>query len=370
MNPPLYNPSIPYLGPVPGGVLSVGALLRVQGTPHATARCFAINLQCGPSVHPRDDIALHLSPVFSPPPRVVRNSIQQQQWGPEESHGDPFPLVAGQGFEIIVLVEHDHYKIAINGGHYAEFRHRIPIHRVTHIAIDGEVSVSMLHFEGSALSSAPPPGPMYPPLSGDTAMPMPMLVPVPMSGRVSPYGDMGHGAQYPPAQAYPAAQPYPAQPYPSQPGYPAGGYPGGGYAGGGYPGGGGAYPAGQYPYPGQAAGTHYVPHPGDPHKQHSGLGMGTGLGAGLAAGAAALAGGSLLKHGMSHGGHSKHKSSLPIPISGNLGKGLAVGAGALAGAALLKKVNPLKAKKMFKHKHKHGWKGWSSSSSSSSSEEE
>ncbi|CAN8009424.1 unnamed protein product [Ixodes pacificus] len=72
----------------------------------------------------------------------------------------------------------------------------------------------------------------------------------------------------------------------------------------------------------------------------------------------------------SHGGYPKHKSSLPIPISGNLGKGLAVGAGALAGAALLKKVNPLKPKKMFKHKHKHGWKGWSSSSSSSSSEEE
>ncbi|CAN8031822.1 unnamed protein product [Ixodes persulcatus] len=366
MNPPLYNPSIPYVGPVPGGVLSVGALLRVQGTPHATARCFAINLQCGPNMHPRDDIALHLSPVFSPPPRVVRNSIQQQQWGPEESHGDPFPLVAGQGFEILVLVEHDHYKIAINGAHYAEFRHRLPIHQVTHVAIDGEVSVGMLHFEGSVQSSAPPPGPLYPPLGGDTAA-MPMPMPVPVSGRVSPYGNLGHGAQYP------AAQPYPAQPYPSQPGYPAGSYPGGGYPGGGYPG--GAYPAGQYPppgaaYPGQAVGTHFVPHPGDPHKQHSGLGMGTGLGAGLAAGAAALAGGSLLKHGMSHGGYPKHKSSLPIPISGNLGKGLAVGAGALAGAALLKKVNPLKAKKMFKHKHKHGWKGWSSSSSSSSSEEE
>ncbi|EEC13175.1 galectin, putative [Ixodes scapularis] len=176
-------------------------------------------------MHPRDDIALHLSPVFSPPPRVVRNSIQQQQWGPEESHGDPFPLVAGQPFEILVLVEHDHYKIAINGAHYAEFRHRLPVHRVTHVAIDGEVSVGMLHFEGSVQSS-------------------------------------------------------------------------------------------------------------------------------------------------SHGGYPKHKSSLPIPISGNLGKGLAVGAGALAGAALLKKVNPLKPKKMFKHKHKHGWKGWSSSSSSSSSEEE
>lgn len=150
MASPIYNPPIPYVGLIPGGVLSPGVMIRVQGTPHASARCFAVNLQCGPNTHPRDDIALHLSPVFAPPPRVVRNSIQHQQWGPEESHGDPFPLVVGQGFEILVLVEHESYKIAINGVHYAEFRHRIPISRVTHVAIDGEVSIGMLGFEGTS----------------------------------------------------------------------------------------------------------------------------------------------------------------------------------------------------------------------------
>ncbi|KAK8779445.1 hypothetical protein V5799_019212 [Amblyomma americanum] len=331
---PIYNPPLPYVGPIPGGVLSVGTLIRIQGTPHHTARCFAINLQCGPNMHPRDDIALHLSPVFSPPPRIVRNSIQTQQWGPEESHGDPFPLVAGQSYEILVLVEHDHYKIAINSRHYAEFRHRIPLHRVTHLTMDGDTTVSLVQFEGSPS--------MAPPASG-MGMPMPMPVP---SGRISPYGDT---APYPPQAGYPPAGGYYPPPSGMPPAYPGGGYPA---ASGGYPAHGG--------------GVQYVPHPTD-QKHSSGLGgMGTGLGAGLAAGAAALAGTSLLKHGMSHG--YKPKSSMPLPIgAGTLGTGLAVGAAALGTAVLAKKLKP---KKMFKHKHKHGWKGWSSSSSSSSSSEE
>ncbi|XP_054928719.1 uncharacterized protein [Dermacentor andersoni] len=360
MTSPIYNPPLPYVGPIPGGVLSIGTLIRIQGTPHHSARCFAINLQCGPNVHPRDDIALHLSPVFSPPPRIVRNSIQAQQWGPEESHGDPFPLVAGQSFELLVLVEHDQYKIAINGKHYTEFWHRIPIQRVTHLTMDGDTTISLVQFEGI------PSMPLGP------GMPMPMPV-APPSGRVSPYGDTRFGAPYPPQAGYPPGGGY----YPPTAGMqPA------------YPGGGG--------YPAHGPGVQYVPYPAD--QKHS-SGLGTGLGAGLAAGAAALAGSSLLKHGMDalsftkniveghkkgfvpavagaalgsglhHKSHGyKPKSSMPLPIgAGTLGTGLAVGATALAGAALVKKLKP---KKMFKHKHKHGWKGWSSSSSSSSSSEE
>lgn len=296
MTSPIYNPPLPYVGPIPGGVLSVGTLIRIQGTPHHSARCFAINLQCGPNVHPRDDIALHLSPVFSPPPRIVRNSIQAQQWGPEESHGDPFPLVAGQNFELLVLVEHDQYKIAINGKHYAEFWHRIPIQRVTHITMDGDTSISLVQFEGTP---SMPMGPSMP-------MPMPMAPP---SGRVSPYGDARFGAPYPPQAGYPPPPGGGYYPPPAgmQPAYPGGGYPPGGY-------------------PAHGSGVQYV----------------------------------------SHG--YKPKSSMPLPIgAGTLGTGLAVGATALAGAALVKKLKP---KKMFKHKYKHGFKGWSSSSSSSSSSEE
>ncbi|XP_037274891.2 galectin-4 isoform X5 [Rhipicephalus microplus] len=264
MTSPIYNPPLPYVGPIPGGVLSVGTLIRIQGTPHHSARCFAINLQCGPNVHPRDDIALHLSPVFSPPPRIVRNSIQAQQWGPEESHGDPFPLIAGQSFEILILVEHE-YKIAINGKHYTEFRHRIPIQRVTHLTMDGDTTISLVQFEGVPSM----------PLGPDMHMPMPVAPP---SGRVSPYGDARFGAPYPPQAGYPPppAGGYYPPPAGVQPAYPGAGYPAAGY-------------------PGHASGVQYYSH-GHKPKSSMPLPIGAGtLGTGLAVGATALAGAALAK---------------------------------------------------------------------------
>src|SRR5699024_9740827 len=122
-----------------------GTLIRISGTvsPYATTyvehffwfpnillnpvslsspTSFAINLQCGGNVNPRDDVALHLSPVFTPPPRIVRNSISSNRWGPEESFGG-FPLAAGSSFEFMILVEHSEFRIALNGAHFTEFRH-------------------------------------------------------------------------------------------------------------------------------------------------------------------------------------------------------------------------------------------------------
>lgn len=171
-------------------------------------------------MNPRDDIALHLSPVFSPPPRVVRNSLQAQRWGPEESYGG-FPFVGGQGFEVLILVEHELFKIAINGQHFAEFRHRISLQRITHLTIDGEVSISLIAFEGGSgagysMPSAPPPAMTNAPYPSVGMPPYPQAgaVPYPTAG-VPPYPPMGgptpggYAPQVYPAQAgaYPQANP-------------------------------------------------------------------------------------------------------------------------------------------------------------------
>lgn len=186
---------------------------------------FAINLQCGPSVNPRDDIALHLSPVFTPPPRVVRNSLLYQKWGPEESYGG-FPFYSGQGFEILVLTESDHFKIAINGQHFTEFRYRIPLNRVNYLSIDGDVAITLIKLEPStqpsyAMPSAPPPAPY-------------------MTGTQYPTGPTAHYPSMPPSMPptyAPQAQPYPSQGYPTQaPMYPAqSSYPNPSYPAAGYP---------------------------------------------------------------------------------------------------------------------------------------
>ena len=61
-------------------------MIKINGAVRPNANAFAINLQLGPRVNPRDDLALHFSPVFTHPQRVVRNSLQSLVWGAEESH--------------------------------------------------------------------------------------------------------------------------------------------------------------------------------------------------------------------------------------------------------------------------------------------
>lgn len=48
------------------------------------------------------------------------------------------------------------FQVAINGEHYTEFRHRIPINRIDTIAIDGEVQLFAIKTE---IMRAPSPNP-------------------------------------------------------------------------------------------------------------------------------------------------------------------------------------------------------------------
>ncbi|KAK7874239.1 hypothetical protein R5R35_006278 [Gryllus longicercus] len=338
---PIYNVVVPYIGPVDNGFYP-GRMVRIHGTIFPAANRFGINLQCGPNTVPRDDIALHISCRF-PENTIVRNSLQNMNWGPEETFGH-MPLARGQGFEIIVLCDPDHYKIAVNGQHFTEYIHRIPYQRVSHLTIDGDVTIAMISYEGSAApGSGFMPGPPVAP--GYVAPPIPHgSVPYPPMPNACPSGP------YPPAPAPYSAPyapgPYPppaAGPYPPQPGY--------GYQ----------QPYGQ-PYP--AGSAFPPPPPGHNQTSHK-------------------SGGGILDKAQSA------ISSVLGPRTGAGVAGTALGAG-LAGAALSGHLSPKKAYKHQKKSHKKalkyglpiagvglgayalhkGFHRRSSSSSSSSSEEE
>lgn len=158
MQQPITNPPVPFVGPIQGG-FAPGTMVRIQGQVPPTADRFNINLHCGP---PPSDVALHLS-VRLLQSYIARNSLQDEGWGSEEDNGS-LPIAPGQSFEIIILCDPGSYKIAVNGNHFCEFRHRIPFQQVSHLAIDGDVSLGVIAFEGGASgSSAPPPsgGPDY-----------------------------------------------------------------------------------------------------------------------------------------------------------------------------------------------------------------
>lgn len=162
---------------------------------------FAIALQNGPSNNFSDDVALYLSSTFTPPARIIRNSLIYNQWGPEESFGGQ-PLLLGQPFEIMILVESSEYKIAINKQHFTEFKHRLPFDRITHLAITGEVQIDSVSIWYNPNNPQPSTG-FYPPLPTD-----------PIVG----YG----GAPYPTnEQALPSQY---GPPYPPPPPYEVGNY--------------------------------------------------------------------------------------------------------------------------------------------------
>lgn len=76
---------------------------------------------------------------------IVRNSYSSGRWGMEERYGKCL-IKRDKPFEIVVLAEHQYYKIAINGQHLGVFRHQLPLHLVRFVHISTEVP-GVLHVE-------------------------------------------------------------------------------------------------------------------------------------------------------------------------------------------------------------------------------
>jgi hypothetical protein len=148
---PISSPVVPFLGLIPGG-LSIGRMIRIKGQMNHSGERFAIYVQSGPALRPRDDCSLHLS-VRPSENSIVRNHLTNQQWANEELHGG-CPIYRGGYFEILILAEPTFFKIAINGTHFCTFNYRLPlIGNSQFIAIEGDCTVS---FIGQETDSAPP----------------------------------------------------------------------------------------------------------------------------------------------------------------------------------------------------------------------
>ncbi|KAK3915141.1 32 kDa beta-galactoside-binding lectin [Frankliniella fusca] len=123
------------------GPMHPGRVVAIYGNiPHHCSR-FVINLQCGGAQPSVSDIALHVSVRFDQH-CVVRNS-QQGGWQHEERDGGmPHSLHRGGHFQMLLMCEGHAFKIAFNGQHFREFRHRMPFQRVTHVSVEGDVSIN------------------------------------------------------------------------------------------------------------------------------------------------------------------------------------------------------------------------------------
>ncbi|KAL1513137.1 hypothetical protein ABEB36_002594 [Hypothenemus hampei] len=148
MAQPIVNPELPFVDEIPSG-LQPGKMIRFQGVTHPNSDRFNINFATGPNSKPRDDTALHIS-VRLNQGYIARNSYRNGAWQDEQGSGK-LPIGKAQSFEIIVLVDPNHYKVAVNGQHFCEFPHRIPYDEVTHLLLDGDVALTLISFEGIVL---------------------------------------------------------------------------------------------------------------------------------------------------------------------------------------------------------------------------
>ncbi|KAM6360786.1 galectin-4-like, partial [Pluvialis apricaria] len=150
---PTYNPPMPYVAPVFGG-LRPGMAVYVQGVVPPHANRFRVDLGRGPGAG--DDVALHLNPRFEEAEgAAVLNSRSGGHWGAEQRR-PLHPFAPGAPFELVINVTPDAYQILVNGAHFDTFAHRLPPEQATAVAIDGDLELHAVNVLGAGVSVAPP----------------------------------------------------------------------------------------------------------------------------------------------------------------------------------------------------------------------
>lgn len=127
---------MPYIGNLPIA-LSPGKTVVVKGEVNKNAKRFAIDLKPSGS----RDVALHLNPRMKEKV-FVRNTYLYDSWGEEERQLREFPFFPDMYFEILIYCEPHQYKVAVNGHHLLEYKHRFKdLAKISEISIDGDIQL-------------------------------------------------------------------------------------------------------------------------------------------------------------------------------------------------------------------------------------
>ncbi|XP_043930352.1 galectin-3 [Protopterus annectens] len=129
---------IPFSLPIGEGFLP-GSLITCYGELPPNPKRFAIDFHRG------NDIACHINVRFDEPPAkvIVCNSMVRDIWGSEQRLTNPFPFAPGSPFELKLLCTDQMVKVAVNGQHVLDFKHRVqPLHEIKSVGIHGDVKLS------------------------------------------------------------------------------------------------------------------------------------------------------------------------------------------------------------------------------------
>ncbi|XP_042815941.1 galectin-8 isoform X3 [Panthera tigris] len=112
-----------------------GRTVVIKGEVNTNAKGFNVDLISGKS----KDIALHLNPRLNIK-AFVRNSFLHESWGEEERNITSFPFSPGMYFEMIIYCDVREFKVAVNGVHSLEYKHRFKeLSNIDTLEIDGDI---------------------------------------------------------------------------------------------------------------------------------------------------------------------------------------------------------------------------------------
>uniref|UniRef100_A0A8C8ZJ31 Galectin n=1 Tax=Prolemur simus TaxID=1328070 RepID=A0A8C8ZJ31_PROSS len=145
LQPPVFHPVVPYVTTIFGG-LHIGKMVMLQGGVPLGARRFQVDFQCGCSLCPRPDIAIHFNPRFhTSKPHVICNTLHGGHWQ-REARWPHLPLQKGDSFLILFLFGNEDVKVSVNGHHFLHYRYRLPLSRVDTLGIFGDIVVEAVGF--------------------------------------------------------------------------------------------------------------------------------------------------------------------------------------------------------------------------------
>ncbi|XP_071472196.1 galectin-12 isoform X10 [Marmota flaviventris] len=109
LQPPVFHPVIPYVTTIFGG-LHAGKMVMLQGVVPLRAHRFQVDFQCGCSLHPQPDIAIHFNPRFhTTKPHVICNTLHSGRWQ-REARWPGVALQRGASFLILFLFGNEEVK--------------------------------------------------------------------------------------------------------------------------------------------------------------------------------------------------------------------------------------------------------------------
>ncbi|XP_054831126.1 galectin-8 [Eublepharis macularius] len=127
---------IPYVAQLNSAV-EPGQTIVIKGEVNENPNSFAINLKPSET----SDIALHLNPRIKAKV-FVRNSYLHDSWGEEEKSISHFPFCPGMYFELIIFCDAVQYKVAVNGVHTLEYKHRFKqLDKINILEICGDIQL-------------------------------------------------------------------------------------------------------------------------------------------------------------------------------------------------------------------------------------